>query len=184
MAFPAMIMQAGASVMQAFGSIFSGEAERNMYNYKAGVAQANAKIFEQNAAIAYDVGERQAQYSGMRTAQEVGERRAATGEGNLSPTTGSPAQVRESEIGAGRITQQNIRYGAAQSAFGQQVKAFGEKATAGLDVTAGKTAMESGEIGAVSSLLSGASSVAGKWQQASYEMGSPTGANASQWWTG
>jgi hypothetical protein len=151
---------------QAFGSWYSGQAQKNMYNYQAGVAQANAKIFEQNKNMAYDVGERQARISGQQNAQIVGQQRADAGAGNLNPSAGSSAQVQASQISAGRQTQQNVRYNAAQSAYGETVKQFSAEAEAKILPIAGRTAMAAGEIGAASSVLGGISSVSSKWTQA------------------
>ena len=173
MAFPAAIagVGAGAGVLggltQAFGSLFSGQAQAAQMQYQAGVAQVNAQVADQNATYATQAGEVEAQQSGMQGRQVVGETKAGFGAGNIDVSTGSGKNVISSET---EVTQQNqgiIRANAAKRAYGFEVGAAEDVAQAGAYGVAAQTSQTAGEIGAVSSILGAAGSVSSKWLQAS-----------------
>lgn len=157
---------AGAGV-SAFGSIFKGNADASMYNYKAGVATVNAQIAKQNSDYATFVGEEKAQQEGMKTRAEIGQTKATQGAGNLDVNSGSNLAVRESEQEIGEYSQAVIRSNAAKQAYGYQVEALGDTEEAKLDTFAASNSKTAGDIGAISSILGGASSVSSKWLQAS-----------------
>jgi len=170
MAFPAILAGVGmaataiGSGVSAFGSLYKGSAEANMYNYQAGVATANAQIAKQDANYALQAGEVSAEEAGMRTGQEVGQTRAAFGASNVAGT--SQAGVLSSEIEVGRQQQGIIRANAAKRAYGYQVGAAEDVAQAGAYQVAAATSKTSGGIGAISSIIGGVGQVASKWYQA------------------
>lgn len=156
---------AGAGV-SAFGSIFKGNADASMYNYKAGVAQVNAQIAKQNADFATFVGEEKAQQEGMKTRAQIGETKATQGAGNLDVNSGSNLAVRQSEQEIGEYSQAVIRSNAAKQAYGYQIEALGDTEEAKLDTYAASESKQAGTIGAISSILGGVSSVSSKWSSA------------------
>jgi hypothetical protein len=172
---------AGAAV-GAIGSLKQGAAQSNMYNYQAGVAKANAVIAQQDAVYATQAGEVEGQQSGMRTRAEVGQTRAAYGAGNISG--GSPSRVEASEVKIGQQNEGIIASNAAKRAYGFNVKAAEDTATAQIDYSAAKTSTEAGTLGAVSSIIGGVGQVASKWMQAGQSFGSgggDQGADMSQY---
>ena len=180
MAFPAVLagvgMGAGAlgGITSAIGSIFSGKAQSNMYNYQAGVALANAKVAKQDAQYALDSGEVEAQQAGMRGRFQQGATKVGIASGNIDTSTGSGSQVLKSET---EVTQENegvIRANAAKRAYGFEVGAAEDVAQSSADIAAGKTSVTAGDIGAVSTILSTAGNVSSKWLQASQAFGTPT----------
>jgi hypothetical protein len=134
-----------------------------MYNYQAGVAQTNAAIAKQDANYSLASGEVESQQSGMRTREQVGATRAGFGAGNVAG--GSVNRVVQSETEIGQQNQGIIRANAAKRAYGFEVGAAGDVAQAGADTFAAGTSKTAGEIGAVSSIIGGAGSVASKWSQ-------------------
>ncbi len=153
---------AGAGI-GALGKLGQGQSEAQMYNYQAGVARVNAQIAKQDANYSIASGEVSAQESGMRTRSEVGATRAGFGASNVAG--GSKNAVVASEIEVGQQSQGIIRANAAKKAYGFNVSAAGDTATAGaLDFSA-ENAKTAGDIGAVSSILGGVSSVSSKWLQ-------------------
>ena len=172
MAFPAALAGVGmgasalGGVTGAIGSLFQGQAQANMYNYQAGVAQVNAQIAKQDATYATQGGEVEAQQSGMRTRAEVGATRAGFGAGNLAISSGSPSKVIASETEIGQQNEALIRANAAKRAYGFEVGAAGDIAQAGAYRAAAKTSLAAGDIGAVSSIIGGAGQVSSKWLQA------------------
>lgn len=166
LAIAGMAGSAVGGLLGAFGSVYKGQAQANMYNYQAGIAQMNQQISLQNADYERNVGEVQAQESGMKTRAQVGQTEAAQAGSGLDVNRGSAAAVRSSEIEIGQQDENIIRANAARRAYGYEVEATQESAQAGLYRMAAETSQTSGDIGAATSLLSGGTSVADKWLQA------------------
>jgi hypothetical protein len=153
------------------GSLFQGQAQSNMYKYQAGVAQVNAKVANQDAQYATEAGNVEATNSGLRTRAEVGTTRAGMAAGNVDINSGSGARVVSSETAIGQENEATIRANAAKRAYGFEVKAAGDTATAGAMDVAATTSIESGDIGAISSVIGAAGSVSSKWLQAGQVFG-------------
>jgi hypothetical protein len=158
-----MISSVAGSLTQAAGQEYTGEAQSQMYQYQAAVAQANAQIAKQNAAYDIAAGEVQAEQSGLQTRQQVGMTLAQQGAGNLDVNSGSTKDVRASEETVGEENQALIRNNAARAAYGEEVTAFQYTAQSTLDTSAAATSLVQGQIGATASILGGVSSVASKW---------------------
>ena len=164
----AAIVGAGASVagagVSAYGNLAKGQADSSMYQYQAGVAQVNAKIAQQDANYALQSGEVQGQQAGMRERQVLGATRAGFGASNVEGA--SKNAVISSEIQVGQQNQGIIAANAAKRAYGFEVGAASDTAQAGALGVAADTSKTAGDIGAVSSILGGVSSVSSKWMQA------------------
>ena len=163
---------AGGGV-SALGSLFSGQAQKNMYNYQAGVARANAVVAKQDAAYALASGEVEAQQSGMKTRFQEGATKVGIAAGNIDTSTGSAGKVIASETEIGQENEAVIRANAAKKAYGFEVGAAEDVAQAGAYTVAGETSVTAGDIGAVSSVLGAAGNVSSKWLQASQAFGTP-----------
>jgi hypothetical protein len=179
---------------QAFG--FQTQAQQyeytaNIHKYQAAIAKVNKEIARQNAAYARDVGEVEAQISGMKTKAEVGEMAAAQGASGLDVNKGSAVKVRESMIELGYYNQALIRSSAAKKAYGYDVEVVQHEAqadvyryTAMMNEDQAKNALAASEftmqalpmqqkamglvskaetLGVTSSLVSTVGSVANKW---------------------
>ena len=149
----------------AFGSLMGGEAQKSMYQYQAGIARMNNQIAQQNANYAVQKGEMQAERSGMKTAQEIGQIRAGQAASGLDVNRGSTVNVRTSQQEVGDYDQAILRSNAAREAYGYKVQGLMDTSQATLDEFAGKYSKEAGQIGAVSSILGAAGSVSSKWTQ-------------------
>jgi uncharacterized protein (DUF3084 family) len=171
MAGPMAIAGMGATALGgitgAIGSTFQGQAQANMYTYQAGVAQMNAQIAQQNAAYATAAGEVQAEQSEMATKAQIGTTQATQGAGGTRVNSGTNVAVVASEAEIGAQNAAIIRSNAARTAYGYEVEATQQKAQAGLDTMGAETSVTAGQIGAFTSLLGGASSVASQWTKAS-----------------
>jgi hypothetical protein len=163
MAIASMGMSAIGGIFGAMGAKESAEATSNMYQYKAGVAQANAQIAAQNALQATQVGGVQAQLSGLKTKQQIGAITAAQAASGIDVNSGTAAKVRTSQLAAGQFEQGAIRSDAARKAYGFQVEAANKTAEAQLDIMGGKQAIVAGGYQEATSLLGGATGVADKW---------------------
>ena len=172
-----MATGAASGVIGGMGAQSQGEAQSNMYKYQAGVARVNATVAKQDANYTREAGEVEATNAGMRTRAEVGATRAGMAAGNVDINTGSGARVVSSETAIGQENQATIRANAAKRAYGFDVKAAGDTASAGALDIAATTSREAGDISAISSIIGGAGNVASKWLQAGqvFPGGSPGG---------
>jgi hypothetical protein len=156
----------GSAITGAVSSLLGGIGQSQMSKYQAGVAEVNRQIASQNADYARKVGETQAQMSGMKTRAQVGETLARQGGMGFDVNRGSAANVRSSEEALGRFDQSVIRANAAKTAYGYQVEAMQYGTQAQMYRAAETPELVAGGMGAFSSLLGGAGSVASKWIQA------------------
>jgi hypothetical protein len=172
MADPITLMAAGGMAATAAGGIIgglgaesSGQSQQAMYNYKAGVAQLNKQIADQNASWAVQSGGIQAEEKGLQSGQAIAETKVAQSGSNLDVNSGSPAAVRKTQTDVAQFDQNVIKWDAAKTAWGYEAKAAGDTAEANLDIMAGETAKTAGDIGMVTSFLNAGASVASKWSQ-------------------
>lgn len=156
---------AGGSLLGAFGSIFTGKAQSNQASYQAGIAQINKQIALKNAEYERNVGEVQAQQSGMKTRSEIGQTKAIQASSGFDVNKGSNVDVRSSEALIGKENVDVIRSNAARRAYGYEVEAVQDEAQSNIYKMAGANAKTAGGIGAIGSILGGASSVSSKWLQ-------------------
>jgi len=154
---------AGGSVLGGLGNMLSGQSSQNMYNYQSAVALVNKQISDQNASYAIAAGETSAQQSGMQTRATIGTTRATQGAGGLDVNSGSNLNVRSSEAEVGAESAALIRSNAAKQAYGYEVEGLQYTAQSAVYKQAGSQSALAGMIGAGSSLLGGAGSVASKW---------------------
>lgn len=161
---------AAGGIIGAIGSRYSGAAQANLFNYQAGVAQANQLLAKQDANYTLASGEVSAQQSGMKTRAQVGETRAGFGAGNVAGGSANAVERSETEIGA--ENQALIRSNAAKRAFGFEVEAAKDTAQGTMYQTAARTARTAGDISALSTIIGSAGQVASKWLQYKQYFGS------------
>jgi hypothetical protein len=136
----------------AMGQLQGGAAAKAMYDYRARIAQENAKY---ETAL----GERKAGELGMRQRAQAGQIKAAQGASGLDVSRGSAVEVQKSQGEIARIEQEDVRYSAAR-------RAYGEETQAGLYTAAGKQAKTASYYEAAGTVLGSAGSVSDKWLQA------------------
>ena len=168
---------AAGSLISAYGQKKQGEATGDMYSFQAGVAQFNKKIAEQNRDYAYKVGESEATTYGIKARAQGGAIKAAQSGSNLDVNSGSAVDVRESQKEVSRMDLATIRNNAARVAYGYSVEATSQDLQSQLYGKAAANARAGGNIAALGSLISGASSVSSKWLQASQAGIIPPGGN-------
>lgn len=147
----------------AAGSEYMGQAQANMYNYQAGVAQINSQLATQNENYAIASGNVQGQQIGMKGRAQLGATRVGFGAGNVAG--GSTNRVEASET---ELTQQSEavnQANAAKKAYGFNVQSAEQTAQAGAYQAAAQTSLTSGNIGAISSIIGGATGVASQYMQ-------------------
>jgi hypothetical protein len=168
-----MGMMMAAAGLSAVGSLVSGIGGMESADYQAQVARNNALIAEQNATRAVQSGDVQATNQGLRSRAQLGTIKASQAGNNIDVNSGSAVDVQSSARQLGMLDALTIRNNAANQAYGYKVQAVSDKAQAQLDQMQGQTALES-------SLLGGASSLAGGYaKQGMY--GASNEANVFDW---
>lgn len=152
-------------LLSAYGANKQGEAQQQMYNYRAQVAKINADINRQNASWARDKGEKEAEQYGMKAAQQRGAIKVAQAASGLDVNTGSAREVQRSQEAIKDLDLSMIRSNAAKIAYDYETKAVMDENQAGLDVMAGEYSKQAGELKAAESILGTVSTVSSKWQQ-------------------
>ncbi len=160
-----MAASVAGGILGAGGSMYSAEAQAAQATYQAGVARVNARIAQQDADYARAAGEVEAQQVGMRGRAQTGATRVGFGAGNIDTSSGSAARVLKSETELTQFDEATTRANAAKRAWGFETEQAGDVAQAGAYGVAADTSRTTGEIGAVSSLIGGASNVSSKWMQ-------------------
>lgn len=162
------ILGAGVS---AYGSYESGQAQAQAAAYQAQVAANNAAVARENASMESAAGEAAATTKGLQTRATVGKEKAYAGASGIDVNTGSTANVRAGTEEMGMLDALTIRSNAAKQAWAQEVQSTSDTAQSQLLQYEGQQAATAGEIGAVGSLLSGASTVGGNYLRWSNQFG-------------
>jgi hypothetical protein len=175
----AMAIMATATVASAaigaYGAIQSGQAQQAAANYSAQVASNNAVIAGYNAKAATDAGTAAVTANQMKVAALEGAQRASEASSGVDPNSGSPLDLQVSTAKVGELDSLTISNNAARTAYGYEVQGMNQTAQAALDTAQGQNAATAGEIGAVSSVMSSAASLSGKWAQYQLQAGSNGG---------
>jgi hypothetical protein len=157
----------GASALgaaaSAVGSYEQGRAASNAANYQAQVARNNQVIADQNASFALQQGQQQVAAKQQQTAQTISDQRAITAASGIDPNRGSSVRIQGDTAALGALDAATISNNAARTAWGYQTQAGDFGAQASLLQSQASSATASGELGAFSSIIGGASSVANKW---------------------
>jgi hypothetical protein len=153
---------AGAS-LSAYGAHEGGQAQAAAANYQAQVAANNAQIARWNAQMSAASGAAKEAAIGMKTANTAGTAKAAQGASGIDVNTGSAANVRQAiaKLGATDIGTQ--RSNTAKEVYGYEIAATSETAQSQLLEMEASQAKQAGDISALGTFLTGASSVAAKW---------------------
>lgn len=175
----ALALAAVGTVVGTAGAIQQGNTAKKMATYQAAVASNNAIVAEQNADYALKAGEQQAATESMKGAAVVGSIKAAQAASGIDVGTGSAADVEESERLRSKLDTQTVMHNAQLRAYGYRTQAANFEAEAGLRTAEGAAAKSASRTRALSTLLSGASAVAGGWANMENPGSFDTGLDAS-----
>jgi hypothetical protein len=142
----AIVASVGATAAQAYGQYQAGE-------YQKKVADQNARIAEDEAALALQRGAIAKGVERMKGAQEIGAARAAQGTSGIDMTSGSALDVISDAAMLNELDAQTIGNNAAREAWGYQVEATNARA-------AGRLAQTQARFAAASTLIGGAAQAA------------------------
>jgi hypothetical protein len=143
----ALIATVAGAAVSAIGQIQQGKAAKQAGEYNALTAERNALVARQQASAEATAQQREA-------SQRLGAIRAAYGASGVT-VEGSPLDVLSDSASLAELDRQTIEYKGS-------LRALGYEDTAALDRAQGKSAQRAGYMGAASSVLMGASDIAGK----------------------
>jgi hypothetical protein len=153
---------AGAGIA-AYSAVQQGRAQSQAAQYQSAVARNNATMADYNAKVATQTGENEEAAKREQTAQTIGMERAAIGASGLDPNSGSPLRLQSDVARLGELDAATIRNNAMRTAYGFKTQGISYGAQAALDESQGRYATKAGNLGAFTSLISGASNVSSKW---------------------
>lgn len=165
MGFALLAAGLAGSAIQGIGAYEQGQAASESAAYQAQVAKNNALVERYNAAQEAQSGAAQEANQGLKNSAQVGQVKAAQGASNIDVNSGSAANVRAAAAALGAEDLMTIRSNTAKKVYGYEVAATGDTAQAGLLESESKQAAIGGDIGALGTFLSGASSVGARYAQ-------------------
>lgn len=172
----------GGSILSGIGEHRSAKAKSQMYGYQAGMADLRQKIALQNRDFVLEQGGQEQVRYGLKARFERGRIVTSQAASGFDVGSGSNAAVQESQR---KITQMDLRQigqNAARRAYGYMTEAEEAGAQAGMYRSAAADAKKAGKLAVAASILSGVSSVSGKWAQASQSgMGTRASSKASDY---
>lgn len=154
------LMGAGAA-SGAIGAFYSAKTQKSSLNAQANIAEQNARIAELGAQIELMRGQREEQSSRLRTAQLKSAQRTALAANGVDLGEGSALDVLTATDVFGEIDANTIAANAIRSAWGYRTQSTNLQSEALMKRATAKGV--SPGMSAFSSLLGGASQVAGTW---------------------
>lgn len=155
------------SLTQAAGAQAAGQAQEQTNQFLGTQSFYNSEVATQNASLALQQGESEAQKYGMGAAQRLGQIKVSQASSGLDVNSGSALQVQKSQQLVSDIDLEQIRSNAAKTAYNFDVQSIQDKNQGQMYFMAGSNAAQAGTTNATSSIISGAGSVASKWLQSS-----------------
>lgn len=169
--------QVASGAMGAFGQIQQGQAAAGAAKFNAQIAKENAAQERQNAAIVGQAGAEQAAQASMRGKEQAGSFAANKGAGGVQMNTGSSQQTGQSIADLTQLDAMTVRSNAVKQAYGHEIQAVNKQAEASLDLEQAKEDIQSSQIGAATTFLSGASTGAANYAQFQMAGGNSFGFN-------
>jgi len=150
----------------------TARAEQERYEYQAQVNENNRKIAEWQSQDAIQRGEVEEANYRTKVSQLKGRQRSVLAAGGVEVDTGSALDTLQDTAELGELDALTIRSNAARESYDYEMEAMNFSANAGLNRIAGKNARRAGNMGSLSSLLTGANSMDSKWFKTTKKTGS------------
>ena len=152
-----MAAQLAGTAINAIGQFQQGRQESAEAKFRARVASNNAIIADENAEIALEKGRAEARDVRLKTAQRIGSQRAQLAAHGFDVSEGTSIDILGDTAKLGELDVLRVEADAANRARDFEIQAGGFEAEATLGRFAAKGAKRAGTIGAVSTLITGAS---------------------------
>lgn len=163
MAAAAPIIAIAGTAVSAAGSIAQGLGAASEARYQAQVARNNAKIAEVNAQYASAAGAREEEAYRIKATNLRATQKAGFATSGVDVNVGSPFRVQLGSKILENLDAATIRNNTMRKVYDARSQGMQLEAQAGLYEKSANNAVISGVMEGASTLLSGASSVAPKW---------------------
>jgi len=163
LAIVSIAFTAMGAMSQASGQRAQGQAQKQTYDYKAQVNENNKQVSEWKAQDAVDRGYVREQEHRNKVSNLKGRQRAVLAASGVEVDTGSALDILEDTAALGELDALTIRSNAEREAYDYKVAGMNDGAQADVNRMSGENALAAGNMGARTSLLQGAGSVASKW---------------------
>ncbi len=147
------------SGVSAIGALQGSRAQAAQGAYQAQVSANNAKIAQQNAALAIQTGEAKGEATSLKNRETMGTIRANQAASGVDVDTGSPVDVRTTQRELGNLATQTDIYNSQLQAYGYRSQQTNFQAQSQLYAYEAPQALTGAEIGAAGTALGSAS----KW---------------------
>ncbi len=149
--------------MQFMAQRQAGAAQANALRYQADVDRNNSIIQEMLAKDAIERGKTEERMHRIKIGQLKGQQLNAFAKNGVETDSGSALDVLSDTAMIGELEALTIRNNAEREAYGYKVQGMNYSASAANNRNAASTAKSSANMAAMTSALSTAGSVAGKW---------------------
>lgn len=157
---PVIGLTIASTLMSAAGQIQQGNAANAAAKYNNQIAQMNAKISENQARDAIERGQKEEQKKRAEIAKISGAQTAAMAANGVDISFGSPLDTLVDTAVQGELDALTIRSNTYREEYDYRVRAANMRAGGQLELMKGSAAKTAGFMGAGSTILSGAASVA------------------------
>lgn len=156
-----MMLAGGGMAASAFGAYNSAAGQKAALGYQASVAEANAKMAQEQARFALLNGEQEEQAQRMKTAGMMADQKAVAAANGIDVASATPTELMASTKFIGEKDALTIRDNYAREAWAHRQQANGYLNEAAMDESTAD-AMNPWMSG-VGSLLSSAGTVSSQW---------------------
>ena len=163
-----MMLNFMGSMSQAAGQRQAANAKANEYRYQAQVDDNNRKVAEWKAQDALDRGAKEEAALRVKVAGLKGRQRSVLAASGVEVGSGTALDILGDTAALGELDALTIRSNSEREAYENRVNASNLSANASMKRMGANNAIIAGQIGSMTSLLSGAGSVASKWYDYEY----------------
>lgn len=149
--------------MGAVGSYQQGQAAESAAKFNAQVARNNEIVAQQNEQYAIQAGIQKAAMESMKGRAVLGKIKASQAASGINTDEGSALDVQQGAREANVLDTATVLHNAQLEAYGYRSQAANFQSQAKLKEMEGGAAASAGNVGALSTLLSGAGSLGSKW---------------------
>ena len=158
-----MLITALGTIVQMQGAKANARAQQQQYDYQAQVNENNKQVAEWQAQDAIERGEVKEKQHRTKVDQLKGRQRSVLAASGVVVDDGSALDVLGDTAELGELDALTIRSNADREAYDYTVAGMNEGANAEINRMSGANAIAAGKTQSMTSLLSGAGSIADKW---------------------
>ena len=158
-----LALQGLGAIAQARGQRQAAAAKANEYEYQAKIDDNNRKVALWKAQDAQDRGAKDEAALRIKVAKLKGRQKSALAASGVEIGDGSALDILGDTAALGELDALTIRSNAEREAYEQKVNASNLAANAGMKRMGAGNAIIAGRIGSMTSLLTGAGSIASQW---------------------